>query len=58
MAEQPTDEPTQKTRPKKGEPVDIPIPSLGQIARDFDKIALADNNDEDNDEVRSSHFAC
>lgn len=34
-------EATQKTKPKKGEPVEIPIPARAQIERDFLKIALA-----------------
>ena len=42
------DEPTQKTQPrprKKGkkmpEPIEIPIPTENQVARDFLKVALA-----------------
>lgn len=43
------DEPTQKTRPKKGEPIEIPIPTDDQIERDFTKIATAKRDDEDED---------
>lgn len=46
MADQPTDEPTQKTQPrprKKGkkmpDPFDIPVPSKDQIMSDFEKVA-------------------
>jgi hypothetical protein len=40
-------EATQKTKPKKGEPVEIPIPAKSQIMRDFEKIATAESNDTD-----------
>lgn len=40
---------TQKTRPKKGEPIEIPIPTESQIERDFTKIATA-THDDDKDE--------
>jgi len=43
------DEPTQKTTPKKGEPVEIPVPSESQVARDFLKVVLAKDEDEDED---------
>ena len=42
-----SDEPTQKTRPKKGEPVEIPVPSKDQVMTDFEKIATAPVKDED-----------
>lgn len=38
---QPTPEPTQKTTPKKGKPIVIPVPAKSQIVRDFEKIATA-----------------
>lgn len=38
MANEPTED-TQKTTPKKGEPVEIPVPVKSQIMRDFEKIA-------------------
>jgi hypothetical protein len=41
---------TQKTKPKKGEPIEIPIPTESQIARDFTKIATAKTSDQDSDE--------
>ncbi len=37
--------PTQQTRPKKGEPIDIPIPSKNQIMGDFEKIVTPDEDD-------------
>jgi hypothetical protein len=40
MPDEPTED-TQKTTPKKGEPVEIPIPAKSQIMRDFEKIATA-----------------
>ena len=36
-----SDEPTQETRPKKGDPVEIPVPSKDQIMGDFEKIATS-----------------
>ena len=47
MADEPTDEPTQKTQPKKGDSAEIPIPSKDQIMGDFEKIATASVKDED-----------
>ena len=35
-----SDEPTQKTQPKKGEPVEILVPSKSQVIGDFEKIAI------------------
>jgi hypothetical protein len=32
------DEPKQPTQPKKGEPVEIPVPTTEQVLRDFEKI--------------------
>ena len=49
MVEKPTDEATQKTRPKKGEPVEIPLPSKDQVMGDFEKIVTSDSEDEDSD---------
>ena len=43
-------EPKQKTRPKKGEPVEIPVPSKDQIMGDFEKIATSAQNDSEDDE--------
>ncbi|MCZ6739027.1 MAG: hypothetical protein O7C01_04530 [Actinobacteria bacterium] len=37
--------PTQKTQPKKGDPVEIPIPSRTQVMSDFEKIATTDEHD-------------
>lgn len=34
-------EPTQRTQPKKGKPVEIPVPSREQVLRDLSKIAKA-----------------
>lgn len=48
MPNEPTEK-TQKTKPKKGEPIEIPIPTESQIARDFTKIATAKHDDEDDD---------
>jgi hypothetical protein len=42
-------EATQQTQPKKGKPIEIPIPTESQIARDFTKIATAKHDDEDED---------
>jgi hypothetical protein len=33
----PKDEPTQPTEPKKGEPVEIPVPTRDQVLRDLAK---------------------
>ena len=44
MADEPT--PTQKTQPKKGEPVEIPVPSKTQIMSDFEKIVTTDDEEE------------
>jgi hypothetical protein len=33
------DEPTQWTKPEKGEPVEIPVPKRGDIMRIFDRAA-------------------
>jgi hypothetical protein len=41
-----SDEQTQKTKPKKGKPIDIPIPARSQIERDFLKIAHPANKDD------------
>jgi hypothetical protein len=50
MNEEPTDKKTQKTTPKKGEPVEIPVPVKSQIMRDFEKIATPTQDDEGVDE--------
>lgn len=42
-----TDELTQKTQPKKGEPIEIPVPEKSQIMGDFEKIATSTQPDED-----------
>jgi hypothetical protein len=34
----PKREKTQKTRPKKGEPIEIPIPKRRDVLRDLDKL--------------------
>ncbi len=46
MNDEPT-EPTQKTRPKKGDPVEIPVPSKSQIMDDFEKIVTVDDDEPD-----------
>jgi len=55
MADEPNED-TQKTQPrprKKGKkmpkPIDIPIPTESQIARDFTKIATAKQDDDEED---------
>lgn len=48
------DRETQKTKPKKGEPVEIPIPAKSQIERDFLKVALAKDHHEDEEDSRST----
>ena len=30
----------QKSRPKKGKPIEIPVPKKGDVLRDFEKIAV------------------
>ena len=40
-------QPTQESQPKKGEPIEIPVPSKDQIERDFAKIAAPVEDDED-----------
>ena len=47
------DEPTQKTTPKKGEPVEIPVPAKSQIMRDFEKIAVARREADDESDTES-----
>jgi hypothetical protein len=42
-------EQTQKTQPKKGDPVEIPIPSKDQVVRDFEKV-VSGKRDEDSEE--------
>ena len=32
-------EPKQKTRPKKGKPIEIPVPKRRDVLRDLDKLA-------------------
>lgn len=44
MPDEPT--PTQETQPKKGDPIEIPIPSKSQVMADFEKI-VATQDDED-----------
>jgi hypothetical protein len=39
MSDQPTQPATQKTRPKKGDPVDIPIPTKQDVFGDLAKTA-------------------
>jgi hypothetical protein len=41
MASKKQDQPKQKTRPKKGEPVEIPVPARQSFIRDLRKIAKA-----------------
>ncbi len=42
-------EPTQETQPKKGDPIEIPIPTESQIERDFTKIATVERHDQDDE---------
>lgn len=49
MPDEPTDEKTQKTKPKKGKPVEIPVPKKSQIMRDFEKIATPDEDEDEDD---------
>lgn len=51
MGKQPSedDQPKQKTQPKKGEPVEIPVPPKSQVMRDFEKIATVDDDSEEAD---------
>jgi hypothetical protein len=44
MTEKKSDQPTQKTQPKKGKPVEIPVPTRGDFKRDLLKIAPPDGN--------------
>jgi hypothetical protein len=44
----------QLTQPKKGEPVEIPIPSKDQIVKDFEKIVSAPKQGESGEEGSSS----
>ena len=39
--------PTQETTPKKGDPVEIPVPEKDQIMGDFEKIAMPITVDEE-----------
>ena len=39
MPKQNGDQPTQKTQPKKGEPIEIPIPTREEVFRDLEKVA-------------------
>jgi hypothetical protein len=36
---------TQKTAPKKGEPIDIPVPEREDVADAFERLAKADDPD-------------
>lgn len=49
MGKKKTDEPTQKTRPKKGKPIEIPVPVKSQVMADFEKIATAEHDDKDDE---------
>lgn len=52
MTNEPNED-TQKTRPKKGEPVEIPIPDKNQIMSDFEKIATSEPPEESEDDQAS-----
>ncbi|HVR32029.1 MAG TPA: hypothetical protein VMS74_04885 [Acidimicrobiia bacterium] len=41
------DNPTQETKPKKGKPVEIPVPSKRDVLRDLKKIAKPDMGEPD-----------
>lgn len=43
-------EPTQPTRPKKGEPIEIPVPKFGAIRDAIRKVAKPTELDEDGTE--------
>ncbi len=48
MPDKPTDKPTQKTQPfTDEEPIEIPVPSKGQIMGDFEKIVTIDDDEAD-----------
>ena len=44
MPDEPTDQKTQKTRPKKGEPIEIPVLSKDQVMGDFEMVATSDKD--------------
>jgi hypothetical protein len=39
-------QPTQKTGPKEGRPIDIPVPSRGAVSDAFERLAKADDPNE------------
>ena len=51
MANEPTQE-TQKTQPKKGEPIEIPVPSKDQIVKDFEKIVSKSTQEDGSKKTR------
>jgi hypothetical protein len=44
---QPDPEPTQQTKPKKGKPVEIPVPKVSTIRAAIRKVAQPDKPDRD-----------
>ncbi|HVR77474.1 MAG TPA: hypothetical protein VMS99_03690 [Acidimicrobiia bacterium] len=49
MGKKKTEEPTQKTTPKKGAPIEIPVPKKSQIMTDFEKIATSDRSKDESE---------
>lgn len=45
MSDRDRDEPTQKTKPKKGEPVEIPVPDRDDVFKMFEKVAKTPDPD-------------
>lgn len=50
MVKKKVEKTTQETKPKKGDPVEIPIPSKGQIENDFAKIVSGEPEDDSDQE--------
>jgi hypothetical protein len=49
MADDHGAEPTQQTKPKKGEPVEIPIPKKGDVMSFLEKVAKTPDPDRSDD---------
>jgi len=52
MTEDHDAEPTQKTQPKKGQPIDIPVPSREAVGDAFERLAKADDPDAKGSDAR------
>lgn len=50
-----SDEPTQETRPKKGDPVTIPVPEKSDVMAALRKVAKADSDTEIDDLDKRHH---